>query len=144
MDVCPTVRPIPQSHGTLGHSMECPSVLPIDACVSYCLSHPTVPWDSMESPSVLPKDACVSYCPSHHTIPWDSWTFHEMSTSPPTDAHVSLFIPSHGPMGHSMECPQVPWDSGMGWTVGHTSICSGDRWTFHGMSHSPMGLWDGQ
>ncbi len=38
--------------------------------------------------------------------------------------------------------PTVPWDHGMGWTVGHTCICRW-TWTSHGMSHCPMGLWDG-
>ena len=38
-----------------------------------------------------------------------------------------------------MDNPTVPWDRGMGWTVGHTCICRGTG----GMSHCPMGVWDG-
>ncbi len=48
-----------------------------------------------------------------------------------------------GTGGHSVECPMVSWDRGVGWTVGYTRFCERDRWTSHGMSHGPMGSWDG-
>ncbi len=34
---------------------------------------------------------------------------------------------SHCSMGprDTMDIPTVPWDHGMGWTVGHTRICRG-------------------
>ncbi len=41
-----------------------------------------------------------------------------------------------------MGFPKIPWDSGMGWTVGCTRICERDRWTSHGISYGPMGSWD--
>ncbi len=47
----------------------------------------------------VPLQMHVSYCPSHPTVPWDRGTFHGMSTCPSTDACVKLSIPSHGPMG---------------------------------------------
>ncbi len=47
-----------------------------------------------------------------------------------------------GTDGHPVECPTIPWDSGMGWTVGYTRICERDRWISRGMSHNPMGSWD--
>ncbi len=31
----------------------------------------------------------------------------------------------------------------MGWTVRYSCISERDRWTFCGMSHDPMGPWDG-
>ncbi len=49
-----------------------------------------------------------------------------------------------GTGGHPMECPMVPWDHGKGWTVGYTRFCERDRRTSLGMSHGPMGSWDGQ
>ncbi len=36
-----------------------------------------------------------------------------------------------------------PWDRGMGWTVRYSCVSERDRWTVRGMSHDPMGLWDG-
>ncbi len=42
----------------------------------------------------------------------DMWTFHGMSHCP-----VGLW--------DAMDNPTVPWDQGMGWTVGHTRICRG-------------------
>ncbi len=35
----------------------------------------------------------------------------------------------------------VPWDRGM--EVGHTCMSDRDRWTSRGISHNPMGQWDG-
>ncbi len=52
---CPTVHPIPRSHGIVGHFTGCPPV---------------------------PLQMHVSYCPSHPTVPWDRGTFHGMSTCP--------------------------------------------------------------
>ncbi len=31
----------------------------------------------------------------------------------------------------------------MGWTVRYSCVSERDRWTFRGMSHDPMGPWDG-
>ncbi len=31
----------------------------------------------------------------------------------------------------------------MGWTVRYSCVSERDRWTFRGMSHYPMGPWDG-
>ncbi len=42
--MCPTVHPIPRSHGIVGHSTGCPPVPLTDTWISYCPSHPTVPW----------------------------------------------------------------------------------------------------
>ncbi len=53
--MCPTVHPIPRSHGIVGYSTGCPPV---------------------------PLQMHVSYCPSHPTVPWDRGTFHGMSTCP--------------------------------------------------------------
>ena len=36
-----------------------------------------------------------------------------------------------------------PWDRGMGWTVRYSCVSERDRWTSRGMSHDPMGPWDG-
>ena len=36
-----------------------------------------------------------------------------------------------------------PWDRGMGWTIRYSCVSERDRWTSHGMSHDPMGPWDG-
>ncbi len=36
-----------------------------------------------------------------------------------------------------------PWDRGMGWTVRYSCVSERDRWTFRGLSHDPMGPWDG-
>ncbi len=36
-----------------------------------------------------------------------------------------------------------PWDREMGWTVRYSCVSERDRWTFRGMSHDPMGPWDG-
>ncbi len=111
MYVCPTIHPITRSHGTMGHSTGCPPVLLLDACVSHCPSHRTIPWTMGHStgcPPVPLADACVSYCPSHPMIPWDHRTFHGMSTCPfHRCVCVPLFIPSHGTMGHSTGCPTV-------------------------------------
>ncbi len=133
MHVCPTVHPIPRSHGIVGHSTGCPPV-PL-------------------------TDARVSSCPSHPTIPWDHGTFHWMSTCP---SHISactlLSIPSHGTMGHSMGCPPVPLtDTCVSHCPSHFTI-PWDHGTFHGIStypshrcacillfipsHNPMGPWD--
>ncbi len=35
-----------------------------------------------------------------------------------TVIHVSV----RGTGGHSVECPTIPWDHGMGWTVGHVHL----------------------
>ncbi len=36
-----------------------------------------------------------------------------------------------------------PWDRGMAWTVRYSCVSERDRWTSRGMSHDPMGRWDG-
>ncbi len=36
-----------------------------------------------------------------------------------------------------------PWDCRMGWTVRYSCVSERDRWTSRGMSHDPMGPWDG-
>ncbi len=36
-----------------------------------------------------------------------------------------------------------PWDRGMGWIIRYSCVSERDRWTSHGMSYNPMGLWDG-
>ncbi len=56
----------------------------------------------------VPLQMHVSYCPSHPTVPWDRGTFHGMSTCPSTDACVHPIPRSHGIVGHSTECPPVP------------------------------------
>ncbi len=35
------------------------------------------------------------------------------------------------------------WDRGMGWTIRYSCVSERDRWTSRGMSHDPMGPWDG-
>ncbi len=35
------------------------------------------------------------------------------------------------------------WDRGMGWTIRYSCVSERDRWTSRGMSHNPMGPWDG-
>jgi len=125
--VCPTVHPIPLSHGTVGHSMECLSVplLQMHVCPTVHpipLSHGTV-GHSMECPSV-PRYRCMCVLlsvPFHS--PMGLWIFHRMSI-------LCILWNVHSPMG--------PWD-GMD---SHIYLL-GDRWTFHGMSHSPMGPCDG-
>ncbi len=74
----------------------------------------------------IPRDVHLSLslmhvCPT--SIPQSHGTFHEMSTCP------------------SYKCMCVPWDHGMGWTMGHTRICERDRWTMRGMSQGTAG-WD--
>ncbi len=44
-----------------------------------------------------------------------------------------------GTCGHPLECPMVPWDRGMRWTVGHTCICTGTGG--HSVEH-PTVPWD--
>ncbi len=60
---------------------------------------------------------------------------------------LSLFYRyHHGPMdymGLSIQSHTIPWDCGIRWTVGHICIYKRDRWISYGMSHCPMGLWDG-
>ena len=144
MSTCPYCRcmcvplSIP-SHGTIGHSMGCPPVPLIDAC--------------------------VSHCPSHPTIPWDHRTFHRMCTCLSLRCvYVQQFIPSHNPMGHSTGCPTVllsdmcvaqtipshspmgPWDIPRDvqlslsqlrvYPTAHPTV-PWDLGTFHGMSNCP-------
>ncbi len=64
--MCPTVHPIPRSHGIVGHSTGCPPV-PLQMHVSNCPSHPTVPWD-------IPRNVHLSLSLTHeyltvHPIP---------------------------------------------------------------------------
>ena len=73
-------------------------------------------------------------------IPWNvPWSHGIVGWDGQEDTRASV----RGTGGHPVECPMVPWDSGMGWTVGHTCIYERDRWTSHGMSYGPVG-WDGQ
>ncbi len=120
--------------GTCGHPMECPTVL-WDHGMGWTVGHtricrgtgghpmecPTVPWD----------------CGMRWTIPlsrgtmgWDGrWDTH---TSVEGQVDIPWNVPlSHGTVGwavghtricrgtggHPMECPTVPWDCGMGWTI---------------------------
>ncbi len=39
---------------------------------------------------------------------------------------------------NNLECCGI-----MGWAVGYTCMSERDRWTSQGMSHNPMGPWDG-
>ncbi len=131
--VCPTVHPIPRSHGIVGHSMGC---LPVPL-----------------------TEACVSYCPSHPTIPWDHRTFHGMPTCPSHRCTcILLSIPSHDPMGSW----DIPRDVNLSLSQMHVCPTVHpiplSHGTFHGMStclshrcacillsipsHDPMGSWD--
>ncbi len=111
----------------------------------------------MGCPPVPLTEARVSYCPSHPMIPWDHGTFHGMSTCPShRSACILLSIPSHDPMGHSMGCPPVPLtEARVSYCLSHPTI-PWDHGTFHRMStcpshrsavsycpsHDPMGPWD--
>ncbi len=92
----------------------------------------------MGCPPVPLIDARVSSCPSHPTIPWDQGTFHGMSTCPFHRSTCTLLsIPSYGTMGHSTGCPPVPLTNAC---VSHCPSHSTIPWvhgTFHGMSTCP-------
>ncbi len=142
--VCPTVHPIPRSHGIIGHSMGCPPVPLTDACVSHCPSHPTVSWDhgtfhgmstcpsySCMGPYDIPRDVHltllqmrVSHCPSPSHDPMRSWDI-------PWDVH----LPSHR---NACILLSIPWDHGMSTCPSHRCMCVPLFIT----SHDPMGSWD--
>ena len=80
---------------------------------------------------------------SHGIVRWDG-QWDTRASVRGTGGHPMEHASVRGTGGHPMECPIVPWDHGMGWTVGHTCICNKDMWTSCGMSYGPMGSWDGQ
>ncbi len=121
--MCPTVHPIPQSHGIMGHSTECLPVPLIDTWISYCPSHPMGLWNRLRVIFVLVVFIVI-------ILSWDrkmEWT---------------VGVSVRGTCGHPMECPTVPWDRGMQWTMATVPWDRGMQWTIP-LSHGTMG-WDGQ
>ncbi len=104
MHVCPTVHPIPLSHGTFHGMSTCLS----HRCACILLSIPSHdPMGSWDIPWDVHLSLSQKHCPSHPTIPWDHRTFHGMSTCPSHRCMcVPLSIPSHDPMGPR----DIPWD----------------------------------
>ncbi len=137
MHVCPTVHPIPRSHGFMGHSMGCPPVPLTEVRVSYCPSHDPM-GHSMGCPPVPLTEARVSYCPSHPTIPWDiPWDVHLSLSQKHVYPLVHPIPRSHGTTGHSMGCPPVPLtEVRVSYCPSHPTI-QWDHGTFHGMSTCP-------
>ena len=81
----PTVRPIPQYHGTGGTIHGSPLSL-------------------LKSP--------ISHCPSYPTVPWDRWDCPWESTVPPEGPHIPLSVLSHSTMGQvglsmGVHCPSL-------------------------------------
>ncbi len=113
MRVYPPVHSIPQSHGTMGHSMGCPPVPLTEARVSYCPFHdPMGPWD----------------------IPWDVHLSRSQKRVYPT---VYPIPRSHGIMGHAMGCPPVPLTEARESSCPSHPTIKWDHGIFHGMSTCP-------
>ncbi len=109
MCVCPTIHPIPRSHGTMGHFTGYPTVLHSDMCIPLSIpSHNPMGHSTGCPPVPLKMCLCVCHIVHPNTIPWDHRIFHGMSTCPSQRCvYVTLSIPSHDPIGHSTGCPPV-------------------------------------
>ena len=130
----PTVRPIPQYHGTGGTIHGSPLSL-LKGPISHCPSYPTVPWDRWDCPweSTVPPEGphiplsvlshstmgqvglsmgvhCPTWGPPYPTVPWDRWDCPWESTVPPEGHHIPLSVLSHCTMGQvglsmGVHCP---------------------------------------
>ena len=71
--------------------------------MSYCSSHPTVPWDGIDglgSYQSVPLSTLCPYCPSHPTVQWEGMDGLGSYQSVPLST-LCPYCPSH---------PTVPWD----------------------------------
>ena len=150
------------SYGIMWWDRQCDIHASLRGTGGHPVEYPMVPWDCVGMDNVthtqthLERDRWTSRGMSHGIVGWDGqWDTHIWVK----DSWISREM-SHGPMGSwdGMDCGththlregqmDIPWNvlwchGIIVWAVRYICMSERDRWTSHGMSHNPMGLWDG-